>query len=243
MTLCVMTTASRLLDAYVGRFRPSGVLTTLEDTRRSALIVLAFAATAPLQVVVFMAAFAINGERAMLVLSVLVLLVDVIALPVLVASGSLLAYGRISTWRLVIGGIIGHILLGGFLWSGGYLWAGALATTAAALALRERDSLALGAVTITAALIFAPFEGWFRTTRDAPALGLSVFLFVWLGMLTVAWLAPLIVILRRRLRHDARHRTLHGGPNPRRSTVPSSAPRSCAAPGRGPAGLAVHAAP
>lgn len=198
----VTTATARLLDEYVGRFQPSGTFTTLDDTRQAALIILAFTTTAPVQVLIFTAAFAINGEPAMLTLSLLVLLVDLIALPVLVATGSMRAYSLLGAWRLVIAGIIGHLLLGGFLWSGGYLLFGALATLIGVLSLRVRDTVALGAVTITAALVFAPLEGWLRGTREAPALGLSVFILVSLGVVTVAWAVPLTLLLGRRLQRE-----------------------------------------
>ena len=196
--------ASRLLDRYISRYQPAGVFATVEDSRRSAVIALSFAATAPFQVVLFAAVFASNGERAMLVVSMLALLVDLIGLPVLVATGSLRGYTMLGSWRLVIGGIAGHVLLGGFLWSGGYLWFGAVATVLAALVLPLGHTIALGATTVAIALAFAPFEGWFRQLRDQPALGVSVFIIMALGMLTTLFVGAMILLLRRRLavEHD-----------------------------------------
>lgn len=195
----MMATESRFLAGYVSRYRPSGVFATLEDRRASALLALAFAASAPFQVLAFFAVFALNGERAMVVVALLTLLADVVGLPILLATGSLRAYALIGAWRLLITGIVGHFLLGGFLWSGGYLWFGMLAALLGALALRVSDTITLGAVTVIAGLAYSPFEGPLRQLREAPALGVSVFIIVSLGVVTTVYAGTMIVLLSRRL--------------------------------------------
>jgi hypothetical protein len=198
----MMATGSRFLAGYVGRYRPSGVFATLEDRRASAVLALAFAASAPFQVLAFLAVFAFNGERAMVVVALLTLLADVVGLPILIFTGSLRAYALIGVWRLLITGIVGHYLLGGFLWSGGYLWFGMFAALIGALALRVSDTVALGAVTVIAGLAYSPFEGTLRQLREAPALGVSVFIIVSLGVVTTLYAGMLILLLRRRLQDE-----------------------------------------
>lgn len=163
----------------------------------------------PFAVVPYVVAAWVAGEPAMVMTIAAQLAGFLIGASVLIRTGSLRLCAAIELWTLVAVSITAHILLGGYLWSGGYLLFAILSCVLAAMFMSLRDTAIMTAVSVTAAVALAPFEGVLRASREQPVLGYSVFIFVGLFLISIGFSVPPLLALSSRLKGEqARNREL-----------------------------------
>jgi guanylate cyclase len=191
------------------RYTGSGLALILEDPAVGMRVAVAAGAAAVLNAVLHVVVFAWADEPALVVASAVLMAGYLVGAGIFWATGRVRPLVLIILWLTLPVTLVGHLLLGGYLWSGGYLLWGVATTVVAALWLDRRATLAVVIVYTVTALALAPLEPALRDSREQPLLALSIFILVDMFLVAMWQTAPPILALVDQVwREQARNREL-----------------------------------
>jgi adenylate cyclase len=189
---------SRLQD----RYRPDGILATLEDPRLGMRVVLANMVVPPVLTLVSVLACWAMGEVAVAGVLTAFLVAQLVAGTLFLRTGRVRESVLVQLLALLVASTVCHVLLGGYLWSGGSLLYGIAVAAGAALFVGRRAAVGLMVTCLVVAVALAPLEPVLQARRDQPLLGLSVFVMLTLYLAVLAVLVPPTAVLVQRLRAE-----------------------------------------
>jgi adenylate cyclase len=195
-----MTNGDGWLRRLRYRYRPTGILDTLEDPRLGLRIMLANITVPPVLTLASVVGCWLLGEPAVAAVLLGFLAAQALSAAVFLTTGRSREAVLIQLLALLAASTACHVLLGGYVWSGGSLLYGIAVAAGAALFLGRRAAFALLGVCLGVALVLAPLEPLLEARRDQPALLLSVFVMLTLYVAVLVMLVPPATALVDRLR-------------------------------------------
>lgn len=189
-------------DRLLARYRPSGLVATLENPRLGIAVLTLSVLGAALNAASLVLLYAVFGERAMVAMNLAVALLYAVGYLVFVVTGQVRAALLVVVWTSVVSNIVGHVLMGGFFYSGGYLLWGVVVTVITALWLDRVMTAAVASTYAVAAVVLATLEGTLQASRPQPSLALSMIVITDVFVFTLLLTAPSIVALLSQLRSE-----------------------------------------
>lgn len=197
------------LDALQGRYRPTGILATVEDPQVGLRIMLVNVLAPPLLTLVSILGCLAFGEVGVALVLVGFLGCQLVSGAIFLSSGDAKVAVLIQLCGLLVASTLCHYLLGGYLSSGGSLLFGIAVAAGGALFVDRRTAYLLMAICLGIAFVMVPLEPLIREQREPPALGLSLFVMVTLYVTITLLIVPPAVATVARLRTEqARNRAL-----------------------------------
>jgi guanylate cyclase len=190
------------LGRLQGRYRPDGILATLEDPRLGIRVVLANMVVPPVLTLVSVLACWALGEVAVAGVLTAFLAAQLVAGVLFLRTGRVRESVLVQLLALLVASTVCHVLLGGYLWSGGSLLYGIAVAAGAALFVGRRAAVGLMVTCLVVAVALAPLEPVLQARRDQPLLALSVFVMLTLYLAVLAVLVPPTAVLVQRLRAE-----------------------------------------